>query len=263
MRKGRTLKSTVLTRALLATGLLTASLLTAGQAQAQNPKDTTTGSRLAKPIDDTFMRRREQEKFIADLARCAYSWAPAGVEKFLDNSDDFGVDNIATGVKPRNLWPAYHIQACGDRALEQREDKRAFVAIEEREFRAMMLEPSYLALNPSPPAWLSAWPGAPKRKYVSTGRALALSQLSGQFADCIVAGAPRLADNLLRTVKYSLEESKAIRALVPYLGPCIVAGQKAELTPVSIRNFVADGMRTASRSFQRGDMVPPVQAKTN
>ena len=49
MRKGRTLKSMVFTCALLASGLLTA-----GQAQAQNPKDTTTGSRLAKPIDDTF-----------------------------------------------------------------------------------------------------------------------------------------------------------------------------------------------------------------
>ena len=258
MRKGRTLKNAQIAGALLAAGLLAF-----GQAVAQTPKDTTTGSRLAKPIDDTVMRRREQEKFIADLARCAYKWAPAGVEKFLDNSDDFAVDNAATGVKPRNLWPAYHIQVCGDRALEEREDKVAYVGIGEREFRAMMLEPSYLALNPSPPAWLSAWPGAPKRKYVSTGQALALSQLSGQFADCIVAGAPRLADNLLRTVKYSLEESKAIRALVPYLGPCIVAGQKAELTPVSIRNFVADGMRTASRSFQRGDMGPPAQAKTN
>ena len=255
MKKGRALKNRWIAGVLLAAGLLGF-----GQAAAQTPKDTSTGSRLAKPIDDTVMRRREQEKFIADLARCAYNWAPAGVEKFLENSDDFAVDNAATGVKPKNLWPAYHIQVCGDRALEEREDKFAFVGIGEREFRAMMLEPSYLAHHPVPPAWLNAWPGTPTRKFVSTGQALGLARMSGQFADCIVAGAPRLADNLLRTAKYSPEEGKAIRALVPYLGPCIVAGQKAELTPVSIRNFVADGMWTASRAFARNDFITPAAA---
>ena len=255
MSKGRTLKSMVFKCALLASGLLTA-----GQAQAQNPKDTTTGSRLAKPIDDTVMRRREQEKFIADLARCAYNWAPAGVEKFLENSDDFAVDNVATGVKPKNLWPAYHIQVCGDRALEEREDKVTFAYLGEREFRAMMLEPSYLKHHPTPPAWLAAWPGTPRRKYVSTGQALAYARLSGEFADCVIAGAPRLADQLLRTPKYSPEEAKAVRALVPYIGPCIVAGQKAELTPVGIRKLVADGMWTASRAFARNDFVTPAVA---
>ena len=255
MKKGRTLKNAQIAGALLAAGLLAF-----GQAVAQTPKDTTTGSRLAKPIDDTVMRRREQEKFIADLARCAYNWAPAGVEKFLENSDDFAVDNVATGVKPKNLWPAYHIQVCGDRALEEREDKVTFAYLGEREFRAMMLEPSYLKHHPTPPAWLAAWPGTPRRKYVSTGQALAYARLSGEFADCVIAGAPRLADQLLRTPKYSPEEAKAVRALVPYIGPCIVAGQKAELTPVGIRKLVADGMWTASRAFARNDFVTPAAA---
>ena len=253
MSEGCTLKTGILAVALLAMGLLTF-----GPSQAQTNKDTTTGSRLAKPIQDFEIRRREQEKFFADLARCAYEWAPAGVEKFLENSDDFGVDNAATGVKPKNLWPAYHIQACGERALDSREEKEVYAGIGEREFRAMMLEPSYLKHHPAPPAWLAAWPGTPRRKYVSTGQALAYAKMSGEFADCVVAGAPRLADNLLRTAKYSPEEGKAIRALVPYIGPCIVEGQKAELTPVGVRKLVADGMWTASRAFARGDLVPPV-----
>ena len=258
MSEGCTLKTRILGVALLAMGLLTF-----GPSQAQTNKDTTTGSRLAKPIQDFEVRRREQEKFFADLARCAYEWAPAGVEKFLENSDDFGVDNAATGVKPKNLWPAYHIQVCGERALDSREEKEVYAGIGEREFRSMMLEPSYLAHHPVAPAWLSAWPGAPKRKYVSTGQALAYARMSGEFADCVIAGAPRLADNLLRTPKYSPEEAKAIRALVPYIGPCIVAGQKAELTPVGVRKLVADGMWTASRAFARGDLVSPLKTGAN
>ena len=250
MKEGRTLKNRVFGTVFLALGLLAC-----GPTQAQTPKDTTTGSRLAKPIDDTQMRRREQEKFIADLARCAYEWAPASVEKFLENSDEFAVDNAATGVKPKNLWPAYHIQACGERALDGREDNNVYAGIGEREFRAMMLEPSYLVHHPAPPAWLTAWPGAPKRKYVSTGQALAYARLSGEFADCVVTGSPRLADQLLRTAKYSPEEGKAIRALVPYIGPCIVAGQKAELSPVGVRKLVADGMWTASRAFARNEFA--------
>ena len=244
--------------AMLAATFVAACALAVTPAQSQTNKDTTTGSRLAKPIQDFEIRRREQEKFFADLARCAYEWAPAGVEKFLENGDDFGVDNAATGVKPKNLWPAYHIQVCGERALDSREEKEVYAGIGEREFRAMMLEPSYLKHHPAPPAWLAAWPGTPRRKYVSTGQALAYAKMSGEFADCVVAGAPRLADNLLRTAKYSPEEGKAIRALVPYIGPCIVEGQKAELTPVGVRKLVADGMWTASRAFARGDLVPPV-----
>ena len=241
--------------AMLAATFVAACALSIAPAQAQTPKDTTTGSRLAKPIDDYEMKRREQEKLIADTARCAYEWAPAGVEKFLENSDEFAVDNVATGVKPKNLAPAYHIKTCLERAMDGREDDNIYAYIGEREFRAMMLEPSYLKNNPAPPAWLAAWPGAPKRKYVSTGQALAYARMSGEFADCVVAGAPRLADNLLRTPKYSPEEAKAIRALVPYIGPCIVAGQKAELTPVGVRKIVADGMWTASRAFARNEFA--------
>lgn len=247
-------------RTFLATTTVAACVLSAIPAHAQTPKDTTTGSRLAKPIDDYEMKRREQEKFIADLARCAYAWAPASVEKFLENSDEFAVDNAATGVKPKNLWPAYHIQVCGERALDGREADTVYAGIGEREFRAMMLEPSYLKHHSAPPAWLNAWPGTPKRKYVSTGEVLPYARLSGEFADCVVAGAPRLADKLLRTPKYSPEEGKAIRALVPYIGPCIVAGQKAELTPVGVRKIVADGMWTASRAFARGELVAPAAA---
>lgn len=239
----------------LATTAVAACALSITPVQAQTNKDTTTGSRLAKPIQDFEIRRREQEKFFADLALCAYEWAPAGVEKFLENSDDFGVDNAATGVKPKNLWPAYHIQVCGERALDSREEKEVYAGIGEREFRSMMLEPSYLAHHPAPPAWLTVWPGTPRRKYVSTGQALGYAKLSGEFADCVVAGAPRLADNLLRTPKYSPEEGKAIRALVPYIGPCIVEGQKAELTPVGVRKLVADGMWTASRAFARNEFA--------
>lgn len=244
-------------RTTLALTAIAACALAIAPANAQMPKDKSTGSRLAKPIDDDQMRRSEKEKFIADLVRCAYEWGPNSVEKFLDNSDEFAVDNAATGVKPQHLWPAYHIKVCGDRAMETREDEVVYSYIGEREFRAMMLEPSYLAHNPTPPAWLTTWPGAPKRKYVSTGQALALAKMSGEFSDCVVAGAPRLADNLLRTVKYSPEEGTAVRALVPYIGPCIVAGQKAELTPVGIRKLVADGMWTASRAFARNDFVAP------
>ena len=247
-------------RTRLATVAAAACVLSAMSVHAQMPKEANTGSRIAKPIDDFEIRRREQEKFIADVARCAYKWAPASVEKFLEKSDDFAVDNAATGVKPKNLWPAYHIQACGDRALESREEKEVYAGIGEREFRAMMLEPSYLAHHPTPPAWLAAWPGTPRRKYVSTGQALGYAKLSGEFSDCVVAGAPRLADNLLRTTKYSPEEGKAVRALVPYIGPCIVAGQKAELTPVGVRKLVADGMWTASHAFARGDLVTAIAA---
>lgn len=257
MSEGRTMKIRILGVAFVVLGLLTFDA-----AYAQTPKDTTTGSRLAKPIDDYEMKRREQEKFIADLARCAYAWAPASVEKFLENSDEFAVDNAATGVKPKNLWPAYHIQVCGERALDGREADTVYAGIGEREFRAMMLEPSYLIHNPTPPAWLAAWPGEPKRKYVSTGQALPFAKLSGEFADCVVAGAPRLADNLLRTPKYSPEEGRAIRALVPHIGPCIIEGQKAELTPVGVRKIVADGMWTASRAFARGDLVATAKPGT-
>jgi hypothetical protein len=114
--------------------------------------------------------------------------------------------------------------------------------------RAMMLERSYLAHNPTVPAWLGKAASPPIRRFVSSGPDLPRAQVAAAFADCVVTAAPREADALIRTLPDSEAEKAAIRPLVPHLAPCITEGMQVSLQPAQLRSLVADGLWAAWRA---------------
>ena len=223
--------------------------------EAQKPIDTSTGSRVERPVDGPAMRQRDQNRIRAKMLKCIYEWSPKRLDAFLDSSDPLTVDYVAINLPTKNWIAALHVNTCFERSAEHESDDDLYVSMSDRQFRGWLLPFAYIAHHPTSPSWVSQWPGDPKRRYISTDGALEVAKISGSFSDCVVKAAPLLADQLVRTEASSPEEKSAIKAIVPFLGPCIVAGQTIELKPNNLRVFLADGLWTASRSFAAGQFA--------
>ncbi len=216
------------------------------------PVDRPTGTRVERPVDSQAMPANDQRRVLGKAMKCIYAWEPRRLEAFLDASDSVSVDYEKLGLPTRNWMNVFHVETCFERAVELEEANTYYLQYQDWHFRAMVLPYVYLGRHPSPPAWLTAWPGDPERRYVSTERRLAGAMVAASFSDCVVKAAPALADQFLRTEAASVEERAAIRALVPYLSPCIAEGQTVELKPANLREFIADGLWTMSRAVETG-----------
>ncbi len=222
---------------------------------AQAPIDKSTGSRVERPVDAFTMRQKEQVRIRAKMLKCIYEWSPSRLDAFLDASDPVTVDYVAINLPTKNWIAALHVKTCFERASEYESDDDLYLTMSDRQFRGWLLPYAYIAHHPTPPSWLEKWPGDPKRRYISTDEMLAVATISGSFSDCVVKATPKLADQFIRTDASTAEEKAVIKALVPYLGPCISAGQTIELKPNNLREFLADGLWTASRAFDSGQFA--------
>ncbi len=225
---------------------------------AQTPIDTSTGSRVERPIDAFTMRQKEQVRIRTKMLKCIYEWSPSRLDAFLDASDPVTVDYVAINLPTKNWIAALHVKTCFERASEYESDDDLYLSMSDRQFRGWLLPYAYIAHHQTPPTWINKWPGDPKRRYISTDAMLEIAKISGSFSDCVVKAAPVLADLFIRTEPSTPEEKAAIRALMPYLGPCILEGQTIELKPNNLREFLADGLWTASRAFNAGQFAEAV-----
>ena len=62
------------------------------------------------------------------------------------------------------------------------------------------------------------------------------------FAQCVARSAPVAARNLLDTAVASDAEAAAIKKVVPYFGPCLLAGQDLKINADTVRSISAVGL---------------------
>ena len=55
-----------------------------------------------------------------------------------------------------------------------------------------------------------------------------------EFGDCVVSSAPAQSIAFVSAEKESPAEQAALQGLIPFLGPCIAAGQEITITPVAL-----------------------------
>ena len=229
--------------------LLLAAIFSAS-ANAQ-PSDVPVGSRIARPGIWESMEQEQAARVRTLFINCAYQKGPERVEALLAASDPKAWDIKKLSISRRSFNRTFGLEMCLSRAAEQADTADAIMLkMQFESFRSMMAEASYVAHNPSPPAWLEAMPSPLARTPVSEGDDLRLATGKAMFADCLVAAAPKPSDALLRTPSHSVAEKAAVRALIPFLGPCVPSGQTLSFSPESVRAFVADGLWTAWHTKQ-------------
>lgn len=195
-----------------------------------------TGSRI--PVKPEAISPAQAAVLAKSFAKCIYRTSQAKATALLINSD-LGSVNLA-GARIRDLDLDLNMSRCLDDEvtsdLQARTARFPMVVL-----RDLVAEEAYLAANPVA-ARLATPPAAIRPRFVSTGPALAKAQMLHVFADCAIVESVSSADDLLRTEPGSVEERAAARALAPALGACLAEGQQIELTPRSIRSFVAYAM---------------------
>lgn len=212
-------------------------------------REKTTGSRLDQTALTMPLQQDDMGKVRTYFTNCLYQRSPERIDRILTQSDVRSFDYPAIGIKPQHFSSALGMNTCLELATE-RVDADLVMQTAPAALRAMMAEASYLAHNPNPPGWLDSIP-ALNRTYVSKDRDLAVAMALADFSDCVMMAAPRQADALLRTPSGSAAEKTAIRTLVPFVGPCVAAGQKVELNANTIRGYLADSLVTASQQARK------------
>ena len=132
------------------------------------------------------------------------------------------------------------------------------------EMRGAFAEARYLAANPAPRGYdngdhaMIAIPAAWTERKMSDDEKLAIVKYD--FANCVVAAAPRDADSLLRTEPASKDEGRIVQRLIPQLGPCLQTGSNYQLDAPILRALLAQSLDSSARKWASGG-PPPRDAK--
>jgi hypothetical protein len=181
------------------------------------------------------------------FASCIYARRTRQADALLAASDTMTISYDRLGLSAKNIQSELAMGQCLSSATSVTGSSLA-MKMGMSTVRAMLLEQAYRRGNTSPPAWLSTIKAEPPRAFVSSGDDLAAARASAAFADCLVSAAPLQSDAMLRTPSGSAEEKAALKALVPFLGPCVPTGQTLKLNLATVRAYVADGLWTAWRA---------------
>lgn len=146
--------------------------------------------------------------------------------------------------------------ACrGELSAEQIADLTA----EPRYLRGIIAQARYLARYPdaAPASIASAPPSEIAVEIYNqrvTSAADAPSEIIRIFGDCMAAADPMRLDALVRSDAGSAQETTAIGAIQPLMGPCLWNGQSVQFTRTTLRAALADAL-------YRKAIAPPVVAE--
>ena len=96
--------------------------------------------------------------------------------------------------------------------------------------------PQFTLLDHSSMALPKVWLDAKTEAYTQS------ELVAHDLAQCVVAAAPELTDNLLRTAPRSKGEELAIARLKPVLGPCLIQGYKFQMDAAAVRSYLAQAL---------------------
>lgn len=220
----------------------------AASAQDRLPEtDVPAGSRIRLPVEYRSKPADLARGVMSRLAMCVYEEKPVLVDKLLDYSDPVAFNPKSAGIKG-NWIGRLDLSSCLSREALDGDVQLRFTP---GALHYMLTEAAYRSANPGPPNWLTEPRPPAQRRFIATGKELALAQALADLADCMVAADPAHSDSLLRTAVTSDDERAAAVKLAPALGGCLDVGQTLDLTPANIRGWAASGLWQAQRQRSR------------
>ncbi|WP_299327413.1 hypothetical protein [Parasphingopyxis sp.] len=235
-----------------AVALLVAGLAVPMHDLSAQARDTPTGSRIEREYSSRELRQDRAGRFVDEFARCVYDRNRTEVPVLFAASDPATIDYEELGlVNFDRFRSAFAMDRCMEDVVRL-SPTGVVISTSPTSLRLMMMERAYLEAYPSPPNWLGQDVAVPERSYVSEGEALASARGLADFADCIVAAAPRESDALLRTPRRSEAENIAVQPIITHLGPCLAEGHTLGLEIENVRQFVADGLWQRASAYADG-----------
>lgn len=207
-----------------------------------------TGSRI--PLKPVVIADDKTRNLIKDFGRCIYIKNPSLAEQVLLHSDPSNLDLSRVGLAGDQLFKKFGLRSClgNTMAIDHNE---ALFRFSPDMLRTMLAEEAYLNNNKQAITIAAdATEMVGERVFFEDKPNSRARSLAG-FSDCVIFHGTEDADALVRSKPASAEETSAVQALIPAISACLYEGDKIDLTPASIRGFVADGLWTRSHYQNR------------
>ncbi|MEC7817920.1 MAG: hypothetical protein VX454_04570 [Pseudomonadota bacterium] len=202
-----------------------------------------TGSRI--PLKPVVLADDKTRNLMKDFGRCIYIKNPSLAEKVLLQSDPTNLDLNRIGLGGDQLFKKFGLNSClGTTMAIDHSDARFRFSSDM--LRTMLAEEAYLDNNKQAITIAAdATEMVGERAFFGDKPNSRARSLAG-FSDCVVFHGTEDADALVRSRPASAGEMSAVQALIPAISACLYEGDKIDLTPASIRGYVADGLWTRS-----------------
>lgn len=216
-----------------------------------------TGSLI--PMQAEEIEAKLVRQMLKDMGRCVYSSKPKDSDKLLENSDKNAIDYAGLGFGAEDFHTRFSLNKCLGRAMRDTQMTAKF-RFAPQMLRTLMAEEAYLASHKRA---MTLPEGS--EEFMSTRRFvpsmhMVQSRSFADLADCVVFNAPAEADDVLRSVPTSNQESDAIEMLLPAIPGCLFEGQEITLTPQLVRELAADGLWSRSHYPVPVKAAEPVNA---
>ncbi|QZH74658.1 MAG: hypothetical protein JY451_13500 [Erythrobacter sp.] len=205
-----------------------------------------TEPRGVAPAEVSEVTRRRSLDMIDHFAKCIWDRSNEDGLDMLARTD-FGFTSFAQiGLTNDDVIDRYPIRTCLSR-VASRNNSGVQLRYSADGMRRWYIQAAYLEYYPDGATWVRPGYAVAPREYPLSANNGAV-QSAMNLADCIVAGDPYGSDLYFRTQPSSPDQTAALRALVPAIGPCVPAGQDFELDPFAMRVWLGEGLWHASRN---------------
>jgi hypothetical protein len=205
-----------------------------------------TEPRGVAPAEISEVTRRRSFDMVDHFAECIWDRSNEDGLDLLARTD-FGFNDFSQiGLTNDDVIDRYPISTCLSRVAD-RNNSGVRLSYSAEGMRRWYIQAAYLEYYPDGASWVRPGFAVAPREYPLSARN-GMVQAAMYLADCVVAGDPHGSDLYYRTQPGSPDQTTALRALVPAIGPCIPAGQDFELDPYAMRVWLGEGLWHAARN---------------
>jgi hypothetical protein len=210
-------------------------VVAASPASAQSNRDNPFGggSRLGPKEAQIVQSGPDAARTVMQaLGQCVYARRPEKAERYLA---------IPTDTREYDILGRQMIDSLGDRCLGGDGELQFSNGL----FRGALFEAAYRKKFTTKPAGSFegtadiGWFANYEKPLSDAGKRHIIVQ---DLAECVVRGNPSLARALIFSGTGSANEDRLVKELSKLLGPCLVSGQKAEVSKPSLRAFLAEAL---------------------
>jgi hypothetical protein len=192
------------------------------------------------PARTTKLMRARSKDMLSQLTACLYNRSHEAALSLLERTDMGFMDFRRIDVDPNRAVRIYGFSDCLRRVANTHQ-MGVQLRFTPGALRQWLLQEAYLDRYRDGPSWVRPGNVIAERD-LPLSRSLAAVRAPLDFSDCVVQADPYNADYFFRATAASEDESTALQALIPSLGPCLPQGQQMELNPAALRVWVGEAL---------------------
>jgi hypothetical protein len=202
----------------------------------------------------TAVSRARNRAMLSQFSKCVYNRSREGSLALLQRTDYGFSDFAQVEMSNERAVRVYGFQDCLGRVASTH-GTGVQLRFSAGALRQWLVQEAYFDRYPEGPGWIRGGNMIDERTLpLSAGNPGVSGPLD--FADCVVAADPYTAGFFYRTEAGSDDETRAIDALMPALGPCFPQGQQVQLSPALLRLWLGESLWHAANN----SAPAPVQA---